>query len=389
MRRRHSYATGEKFSLCIDVTNQRSGGGLQVAMGVLDALASSKFASAATVLVERGSALHHRATELQMRVAPVNGSKTAQLWRQVGFPLPWSRESDHICYTVFGPPSQYRRSRLKVAGVAYSNLFYPEVEFWKSESRVKRLVRRAIDAYRLNRVLKADILVFETTAVQQRAIMQHDRLAISNTLVFPPAPAREFGPVERTERKVAEPARPLGLLAAGWHPNKNLSIIPQVADEFARRGVPFDFVLTLEEESPGGKSLARASERLRVRDRLQLVGRIEARRMPELVRSCSVVLLISELESFSNNIIEAFACQVPLVVSDRDWARSICGDAAQYCNPLDPKDIADALLAATETTRRNELVARGSERLIANFQSPVERLEDLVDSAIRLGRESL
>jgi hypothetical protein len=73
---------------------------------------------------------------------------------------------------------------------------------------------------------------------------------------------------------------------------------------------------------------------------------------------------LSDLESFSNNYMEAWKANVPLLVSDRDFARGICGESAIYCEPHDAAQIAKCMLefihGNIDTAR---LVANGAERL--------------------------
>jgi glycosyltransferase involved in cell wall biosynthesis len=57
------------------------------------------------------------------------------------------------------------------------------------------------------------------------------------------------------------------------------------------------------------------------------------------------VLLASRLESFSNTIAEAWMHRVPLLASDLDWARGICGAGAEYFRFDDAGDLAQRILA--------------------------------------------
>lgn len=51
--------------------------------------------------------------------------------------------------------------------------------------------------------------------------------------------------------------------------------------------------------------------------------------------------------------VEAMASNMPIVASDTPWAREVCGPAAAYADPREPREWADAI---------EDLVARGSRQ---------------------------
>jgi hypothetical protein len=73
---------------------------------------------------------------------------------------------------------------------------------------------------------------------------------------------------------------------------------------------------------------------------------------------------------------EAWKANVPLLVSDRDFAREICGDSAVYCEPHDVDDIAVQMLA----------FVRGEIDIPALVTSGMLRLRPLGDQDTRIER---
>lgn len=92
-----------------------------------------------------------------------------------------------------------------------------------------------------------------------------------------------------------------------------------------------------------------------------------------------VILLLSELESFSNNVLEAFSSRTPLVISDRDWARASCGNGALYVDPHDPDDVARALAQAVNDEVSKRLADNGEAMLTAHYKHAEARLEDVLE----------
>lgn len=88
------------------------------------------------------------------------------------------------------------------------------------------------------------------------------------------------------------------------------------------------------------------------------------------------VICASLVESSSAVFPEAFLSKRPLLVSNRDFAIELCGDAALYFDPLDEKSIADAIIEiVTNEPLRDELVKRGTKVLHANYPSAVNKWE--------------
>ena len=123
-----------------------------------------------------------------------------------------------------------------------------------------------------------------------------------------------------------------------------MEIIPRAAAALkaARPELGFEFVLTLDESMPEVRALLAQAEQLGVREHLNNLGPVDVAEAPDLYRSCHMAFMPSFLECFSANYPEAMASGIPLVASDLDFARAICGEAATYFDP----DSADAAAAA-------------------------------------------
>jgi glycosyltransferase involved in cell wall biosynthesis len=53
----------------------------------------------------------------------------------------------------------------------------------------------------------------------------------------------------------------------------------------------------------------------------------------------------------------------PIITSDLDFAREICGEAAEYFDPLDPESIFTAIARVRDDSgRRDQLVAAGKKQ---------------------------
>jgi glycosyltransferase involved in cell wall biosynthesis len=86
--------------------------------------------------------------------------------------------------------------------------------------------------------------------------------------------------------------------------------------------------------------------------------------MPVLYSGASLLVLPSHYEGFGLPVLEAFACNVPVVIADRASLPEIAGGAAALCDPDDPASIATAIQQVlSDSAYRDSLVEKGKERL--------------------------
>ena len=160
---------------------------------------------------------------------------------------------------------------------------------------------------------------------------------------------------------------PWTILAIGNpKPTKNLEIVPPVGRALRDAGQGAGrFVMTFgSDDEPYLQPFRAALETWGEAIPIERVGHVPHQELAPLYREADVVFLPSLLESFSATYVEAMHFGVPLVTSDYDFARDICGPAAEYVDPLDPEDCARGLLRVlTDEGRRTELRDAGFQRV--------------------------
>jgi glycosyltransferase involved in cell wall biosynthesis len=95
--------------------------------------------------------------------------------------------------------------------------------------------------------------------------------------------------------------------------------------------------------SPDWKNPGLASLLATLAIRPIFTGSVEDRDLPALYAMASVFCFPSYEEGFGLPPLEAMACGVPVVVSDRSSLPEVCGNAGTYANPDDPEAIATAI----------------------------------------------
>lgn len=165
------------------------------------------------------------------------------------------------------------------------------------------------------------------------------------------------------------------LTFSAYYAHKNLEIIPEVAAELARVGLSQDieFVLTIRSDEPALARIEAAAGRLGVAQMIRNIGPVDLVDGPGLYNSCDAVFLPSLLETFSATYPEAMAMELPIVASDMDFARDICGPAALYFRPRDVRAAAAAVHSLHSSRELRKQLVREGVRQLARCPSAAEK----------------
>jgi alpha-1,3-rhamnosyl/mannosyltransferase len=98
-------------------------------------------------------------------------------------------------------------------------------------------------------------------------------------------------------------------------------------------------------------------------DRVMITGPVED--VSGLLRCAEGLVFASLYEGFGIPILEAFACNVPVITSNCSSMPEIAGDAAIYIDPEQPESISEAIVTiCTDRNKRNDLVTAGQKRAL-------------------------
>lgn len=167
-----------------------------------------------------------------------------------------------------------------------------------------------------------------------------------------------------------------------YYPHKNLETLVDTFEQHREALRDVAIVLTIgADQMPQAAALLQRIGRLGLGDHIINVGPVQQSQLPGLYRACDGLILPTVLESFSGTYLEAMQFDRPILTSDMDFAREICGDAAVYFDPFDTAQIRDCILDLKgNAARRTQLVAAGRRRAEQLFRS----WDDIVRDAINL-----
>ncbi|HQQ26168.1 MAG TPA: glycosyltransferase family 1 protein [Syntrophales bacterium] len=176
-----------------------------------------------------------------------------------------------------------------------------------------------------------------------------------------------FFPLPEGEREKARSGltggAPYFLSVGLLHPRKNLVRMIEAFERF-RNETPTDAKLVL-----AGPRLFKTEEIYRTWNRIGhkrdvlFLGMVPEERLAGLYGGARAFLLVSTFEGFGIPALEAMACGVPVIASNRTSLPEICGDAALLVDPYSVASIAGAMKAVFfDDSLRGGLVAKAMER---------------------------
>ena len=279
--------------------------------------------------------------------------------------------SADIVFTVFGPP--YWRPLVKhICGYAKPQFVYPESPFFQNigiKDSIKQRIKRFIQLTSFRR--DVDVFITETQDVSMRL-----RKLISKKNIY--TVSNSCNPVfAHPQEWISHPLPPFDgitlLTISAYYSHKNLCIIPRVA-EYLHKQYPnfkFRFVVTQEADIFGYTDLSTP-------EWLLPIGKVNIRECPSLYEQCNFMFLPTLLECFSASYVEAMRMKRPILTSNLSFARELCGDAAEYFNPLSEKDIGETIYRLSNNQQRQRVLVDAGIVREKKFLNANERTEKYI-----------
>jgi len=166
-----------------------------------------------------------------------------------------------------------------------------------------------------------------------------------------------------------------------YYIHKNLERIVEMFEESRKELEDVVCILPISpDQGPGAARLIGKIARWNLQDQIRCVGGVPQEALGEYFAAADVMFLPTLLESFSGTYLEAMTLGTPIVTSDRDFAREICGNAAEYIDPLSTRSMVDGILRLKNSrARRVELVEAGRKRIKTYLRTWPDILRNVLD----------
>jgi glycosyltransferase involved in cell wall biosynthesis len=192
----------------------------------------------------------------------------------------------------------------------------------------------------------------------RRELQRHAGIDPARVVVVPGSGEHvlRIAPDEAVLHRLGLCSRPFALAVSSQSRHKNLTGIRQAVQRLTDE--PFDLVLV-----GGVNPRVFSSNGAMEGERIRVAGYVTDPELRALYQHARCLVYPSLYEGFGLPPLEAMACGCPVIASRVASLPEVCGDAALYCNPEDPDDIARALRTVmNDENLRQDLRRRGLER---------------------------
>jgi glycosyltransferase involved in cell wall biosynthesis len=155
--------------------------------------------------------------------------------------------------------------------------------------------------------------------------------------------------------------KPFLLFVGNVKPHKNVKTLIE-AFALIKDRIPHDLLIIGKREGfiTGDETVAAKAA---LGDRVRFTGYVEDDLLHQYFAHADALVLPSLYEGFGLPPLEAMACGCPVIVSNVASLPEVCGDAALYCDPHSPSDIADKIWRLiSDAGLRETLRRRGLQR---------------------------
>ena len=339
----------------------RAGGGQTVALNFINSIVELEKHHEFIYIAASGSVIAHKLTSLGLCVYELNHNPIARGIQEL-YLIPSLKRKHRFdkIYTYFGYTWNITNCT-QIIGSADSNLYYPEIRFWEGFSTLRYTTLRLKDLYRIQCLKRADFVIFENPDLEERYKRLYGKGKRNSTTILPSYSATDgsHSPMAKPESNGFDI-----LILCRWQRNKNLMLLPRIAHILRHEKIRFRLSLQQDSTNPLAKEMRELIHQLDVKDCFNFIGPQKPDTLSDTYSRSNAVLLLSKLESFSNNIIEAWKFNTPLIITDAPWARGICLDSALYVNRDSAEEISKVILTLKNSNNlRNELISKGKEAL--------------------------
>lgn len=278
------------------------------------------------------------------------------------------------CSVTTSGPAYWRPRSPHLVGFNRGLFLYnesPYIESLKLRSKVRMWAERRLQCYFFKK--EADAYFVQTEDVNRRV-----RKLFGTELVYTitnTCSAHYDQPVIQPNRLPIRTESTHRLLTVtSFYEHKNLDLIPLILHYLPPNiRQKIEFVLTITEQD------FRRFISSKIPPEIKLIGPVPAPECPSLYRECDFMFLPSLAECFSASYPEAMKMEKPIITTDLGFARSICGPAACYFTPKNPKDAAEKIVQVIQDeSLQNRLICAGKSQL-QNFDSPHARAMKILD----------
>lgn len=262
------------------------------------------------------------------------------------------RECIDAVYVAFGIGLTVPCGCPQIINVAYPIICYPDSPYWTHLPPWRRLRTRIKSLTRALLIRRHAALVIVEYGVMRDRLVAYAGIPADHIRIVQPI----IGSVARSMKTMAQALQVVQsqgstyrvLFVSGADPHKNLWCLPAAVELLHAKGVTsVTFAVTVTESafraSCTAAGIVFGADEI-CRKYFDFLGPTFGEELARQLLECDVLANISDLESISNNFIEASAGIKPMLVANRDFALRCVRTPYVVCEPHDPEALASAVL---------------------------------------------
>ncbi|WP_447511907.1 glycosyltransferase [Acinetobacter geminorum] len=361
------------MKILIDSSIVSKGGGVQVALSIIENIAADKDFEVVCVvnneidkqlsLSARNNIKHYYIENIEPIYKKFSQGKRISLIEK--------KHNPDFVFVVFGP-AYWKPQATTLQGFALGKMLYEKELNVGVKEKILNFIKKKIFQWTHSYLLVETELV-KTKLANYLGYSQEEIFVIGNS--YSPNFKKN---VLANEGLITKQKNIFQILVPGsYYPHKNLEQIILSLVEIKMSSIlknKIKILFTIPESSPDWKNLLNLAKQHQVDEFIATVGFVPNSRFAELYLQSNAIICASLVESSTAVFPEAFLANRPLLVSDRPFATELCEDAALYFNPLDEKSIANAILELSGNEKLQQLlVENGKKVLLKNYPSAEQK----------------
>ena len=360
------------MKILINASNLKKGGALQVAYSIISLLKNYSHHSFIIVLPKYLDVPELSSNNIRVvRYTQNTSLKSIVTGRDKTLDqIVNSNEIDAVL-TIFGP-SKWHPQCFHLCGFAIPHIVLKESPYWATLSKLSLLISQLRNSLIKRDFKKNNNVIWcenEFISIRLRKILNKQVYTVTNTF------HQIYDDPKKWDRTIKlPPFQGFTLLTiSAYYSHKNLEIALDAIKEIRvlSPNLNVRFVLTIEKNQypPIPEEY---------KNNFVFLGPVSISQCPYLYQQSDLVLQPSLLECFSATYAEAMKMEVPIITTDLGFAHSLCGKAAEYYDSMNPKALAQSIIAVlSNPMKKKELVNNGIHQL-STFDSASDRVSKLI-----------
>lgn len=264
----------------------------------------------------------------------------------------------------------------------WPHAIYPESAAWKRFSIVTLISK------------KIKLLIFKFLFNYIDHVIAQTNTAVNRLKVYYPKshytvlnnPVSRFSVAEETVNVSFNKSNFYLFFLTRYYEHKNLESIIPLAKIIKKNCDNIKILITVEKNhGHGARKLLQNIELNRLKEIIINVGEISLGQVTFLYKKIDALFMPTLLESFSGTYIESMYFEKPILTSDIDFAKEICGNGAIYFNPFNTQEQFDAIKFIRENSKEKSQLIKNQKHQLHNFinwESKTKKIVELINKIL-------